>query len=433
MATVSYNSIHTPYQPPPAGHLPPGFVWPSNVPENCNNSAAQRILSDLMLASMDKEIGRLLVSVGLAQWDERGRLVYRPELTDTMVVIVGDNGSFAINLKPPYDPSRAKGSPYQSGVSAPMIVSGPLVVGQGRSVDHMVNAVDLFQLFGEIADVDVRAAVPSSHVLDAQPVLPYLTNPTQPSLRQYNFNQLGTGLKPTSVKLWPCVIRIGPINIATDLLFTTQSLCEDNNGTWFGPTAAQPDPVYPTSCAIKAAGLYPSLSIVPTRTWALRNSQYKLVKVERASCDSALGDYEFYDLAARSPANPIGLDLASANLLTNGQPVGLTAVQQSNFDDLMTRLPELLDSEPACNGDGNLDRRVDAGDLLGVRHYLGQPSVFDFNRSGVTDTRDLAVCHEQLRERLSCATGPGRPVDEKIRNGRFRWIRTRPDRAAGDR
>jgi hypothetical protein len=389
MATVSYNSIHTPFQQPPVGLYPPGFVWPSNVPQDCTSTASLRALNDLMLAALDKEIGRLLVSVGLAQWDERGRLVYRPEATDTMVVIVGDNGSFALGVKAPYDPIRSKGTPYQTGISTPMIVSGPLVASPGRSVGHLVNAVDLFQLFGEIADVNVRAAVPASHVLDSEPVLDYLRHPNQPAIRRYNFTQLGTGLKPASVTLWPCAVKIGPVNLVTDLLFTTQNLCEDNSGRWFGPTADQPDPLYPTSCAVKESGLYTPLSIVATRTWALRNSQYKLVKVERAPCESSLGEFEFYDLSPRPPLNPVGLDLSAANLLTKGQPVGLTPAQKANFDELGLQLQALLDSEPACHGDGNLDKRVDHSDLLGVGSYQGQPSVFDFNRSGVTDRRDV--------------------------------------------
>jgi len=42
----------------------------------------------------------------------------------------------------------------------------------------MVNAVDLFALFGEIGGLNVRAAVPASHILDCAPMLVYLTNST---------------------------------------------------------------------------------------------------------------------------------------------------------------------------------------------------------------------------------------------------------------
>jgi arylsulfatase A-like enzyme len=388
MATVSYNAIHTPYQQPPTALYPPGFAWPANVPENCTDLAPQRIISDLMLAAMDQDIGRLLRSLGLAR-SENGRLVYQPEATDTMVVLVGDNGTFLTSVQTGYDPLRAKGTGYQTGISAPMIVAGPLVVGPGRTVDHMVNAVDLFQLFGEIAGVNVRAAIPRTRVLDAEPVLAYLTNPNQPSIRRYNYTELGLGLKPASVKLWPCVIRVGPISIATDILFTSQSICEDTNGTWFGPTAAQPTPQFPTSCSIRAAGLFPGMQIVPSRVWGLRNSRYKLVKLERASCDAALGEYELYDLTPRPPTNPFGLDLAATNLLTSGQPVGLTTEQAAIFSDLRSELDALLKTESVCHGDGNLDKRADLNDLRGIAQYWGLPSVFDFNKDGVTNNQDM--------------------------------------------
>ena len=155
MATLSYNAIHTPYQEPPVNLYPPGFVWPSDVPENAQSPAALPILTNLMLAAMDHEIGRLLVGSGLAEWDTHGRLVYKPEASNTMIVIAGDNGTYLASVQSPYDPTRSKGTPYETGVLAPLIVSGPLVNTPGRTVDHLVNCVDLFQLFGEIAGVDV--------------------------------------------------------------------------------------------------------------------------------------------------------------------------------------------------------------------------------------------------------------------------------------
>jgi len=263
------------------------------------------------------------------------------------------------------------------------------VAAPGRSVDHLVNSVDLFQLFGEIAGVDVHTLVPSSHVLDSVSVLPYLTDPNQGGLRQYNFTELGPGLKPPSVKLWPCVVSAGPVNLASDILFTSQSLCEDAGGKWFGPTTDQPNPQYPTSCAILAAGLYNNLTILPPRVWALRNSRYKLVQVERASCQTNLGEYEFYDLAPNPPSNPLGLDLATTNLLTNGQPVNLLAEQAANFWELRFELQAELNSEPVCYGDGNLDKLVNIEDALGVLRYWGQPSVFNFVEDGVTGSQDL--------------------------------------------
>jgi len=94
-----------------------------------------------------------------------------------MVVFVNDNGTLGYTVMPPFDGSRSKGTPYQTGVWSPLIVAGPLVNRPGRNVPHMVNTTDLFQLFGEIAGVDVKNSVPRK--LDSAPLLPYLVDPKQ--------------------------------------------------------------------------------------------------------------------------------------------------------------------------------------------------------------------------------------------------------------
>ena len=65
MCTVSYNSIHTPYQSPPTSLYPPGFTWPPDVPEGCTTAEQVKVISDLMLYALDQEIGRLLVAPAL--------------------------------------------------------------------------------------------------------------------------------------------------------------------------------------------------------------------------------------------------------------------------------------------------------------------------------------------------------------------------------
>ena len=276
MATVAYNAIHTPYQEPPMDLYPPGFVWPSNVPENAQDSAALPILGHLMLAAEDLEIGRLLVGTGLAKQDAQGQLVYQPNSSNTMIVIVGDNGTYLPSVESPYDPSRAKGTPYETGVLAPLIVAGPLVATPGRSVDQLVNSVDLFQLFGEIAGLDVHTIVPAAHVLDSVSVLPYLTNPNQAALRPYNFTQLGPGLKPPSVQLWPCVVTAGDVSLASDILFTNQSECEDAGGKWFGPTTVSQPRCTPPVARSRRPGSTPTFrfcrprcgrSATPATSW----------------------------------------------------------------------------------------------------------------------------------------------------------------------
>jgi hypothetical protein len=282
-----------------------------------------------------------------------------------------------------------------------LVVAGPLVQEPGRRVSHLVNAVDLFTLFGEIAGLDVRSLVPSSHMLDGQLLLPYLTNPGQSSFRQYNFTQLGSGVKAPSVQTWPCVLTVAGQKIGNDILFDTEELCSDAGGEWFGPPAAV---VYDTCCDVRT-NVYPNLIIQPSATWAVRNERYKLVKSDHASCDSDLNPYEFYDLKP-TELNPVGLDTAENDLLQD--PSNLTTEQLHNLSQLHQALDEILRSEPACHGDGNLDKMVNKEDANGVHRYWGQPSVFDVGNNGVTDQDDLdCVITNYGHDCLS--RGPGQP------------------------
>jgi hypothetical protein len=45
-----------------------------------------------MIEAIDTEIGRLLVETGIASQDAQGHLLYDPDRTDTMIVLVADNG-----------------------------------------------------------------------------------------------------------------------------------------------------------------------------------------------------------------------------------------------------------------------------------------------------------------------------------------------------
>src|SRR3546814_8947048 len=138
-----------------------------------------------MTEALDSEFGRLLVETGLATRNQDGSLSYDPKASNTVIVIVGDNGSLAAAVKLPFDPTRAKGSAYQTGVWDPLIIAGPQVVQPDREVDHMVNMVDLFQFFGELAGLDVHKEVPRT--VASVGILPYLTHPGQGSLRTINF------------------------------------------------------------------------------------------------------------------------------------------------------------------------------------------------------------------------------------------------------
>ncbi|MGH8071258.1 MAG: sulfatase-like hydrolase/transferase [Candidatus Entotheonellia bacterium] len=420
MLTVSYNAIHTPYQKPPTSLV----ADPRNLPLACDGTLSVRLIANRMFEAMDVEIAHLLEGLGLATLDADRKRIVQLHLGKTMLIVVGDNGSFGPTVKPPFDPTRAKGTVYQSGVWVPLIIAGPLVQEPGRSVDHMVNSVDLFQLFGEIAGLDVRQVVPPSHQLDSQSLLPYLTNPQQAGIRASNFTQIGVGTFQTptnpATRSWPCIVNS---NQCSDVLFPTEGFCHDNGGVWYGPSQ-DGSPARATSCCQALATLPPEqqsgAAITPVAQYGMRNERLKLVQLDTLDCACPLGTtsdtcpppgappafpwaefntktiHAFYDLTKIPVLNPAGIDRAEDNLLldcTAPDPAEcLPPELQPIFNDLQQELTSLLNSEIPCPGDGNLDKLVDQGDIDGVQAFMGLgPSRFDFNLDAQTDEADLQI------------------------------------------
>ena len=243
-----------------------------------------------MLEAMDTEIGRLLVEMGLASRKRTARLDYDPAASNTMVVIIGDNGTYAPSVKLPFDLPHAKGFVNQTGVWVPLIVAGPLVNTPDRDVENMVNVADLFQLFGEIAGLDVRKLVPASRILDSVSMLPYLTNPAQPSLRAYNFTQTGINISAQASRPGPCVISSGPARTPACNSFPKRRSASRREGS--GTATAQrlfQLPAYASCCALesapKASECAP-FSILPLAQAAVRNDEFKLIQETNENCNS---------------------------------------------------------------------------------------------------------------------------------------------------
>jgi hypothetical protein len=304
---------------------------------------------------------------------------------------------------------------YQTGVWVPLIISGPLVSSPDRDVESMVNIADLFQLFGEIAGIDVRKAVPASHILDSVGMLRYLTNANQSSMRQTNFTQTGRNIHVMAPP--PCLLQTTPAQPPTCLqLFTSKALCHDEGGIWYG-TDPDPDPnnpnlkAYKSCCAVEAD--VPSIHILPDFQNAIRNDTYKLVQLLAPDCSQQPDEHgnfpdvtftEFYRINEASPT-PM-LDNANAVLCsdnppnTNSCPTGLTPDQLTNFNSLSLQMTQVLQSEVACPGDGNEDKVVNGQDLAFWRKFaelaMGGSSWYDFNLDGQTDSADLITIKENL-------------------------------------
>lgn len=409
MATVAFTAAHTPLQPPPSALIPEAGRGQADALD-CADTVQGRILQNRVTEALDHEFGRLMVETGLASRNADGTLAYHPESSNTVVIVVTDNGTLGYSVKLPFDGQRAKGTAYQTGVWVPLVIAGPQVKQPGRSVEHMVNQVDLFQLFGELAGIDVHQAVPRT--VDSAPLLAYLTNPEQDSLRSSNFTMNGYGNQANGQRYGPCVIT----GNSCSQIPVSKSVCEDNQGVWWGPgydhaSVIDNGGVGYLGCGEVNQALYKDgqaqLSIQPETNMAIRNEHYKLLRLTSQHYDigsdsvTTQDAQEFYQINQAAPT-PL-LDTAANNLL--GKP--MTAEVQRAYEELSAKMQAMLDSEPACPGDGNKDGKVDQADMSNWRNLAqtwGLSSVYDFLIGGVSDgltnERDALVIQQNMG--LSC-------------------------------
>lgn len=393
MATISYSAAHTPYQQPPTALLPRDSVQTGGF-DCLGSDGDQRVLSNQMIESMDAEIGRVLVQTGLATRTRNGALRFDLDRSNTMIVILGDNGTYGTGVKAPFNPERAKATAYQTGVWVPLIVAGPLVKRPGRQVGAMVNITDVFQLFGEIGGIDVHDVVPPSRPLDSVAMMPYLTNPHQKSIRRTNFTQTAGNIKPVGYVVPPCVVP--SLNTCLQL-FPTESVCASEGGVWWGSGSTVAGAPQADCCNVNKQRLatgQAAYSVLPNWQMAMRDDDYKLVRFATTDYDTTSDSCttpvvtEFYAIDDDVPPS---LDNADRNLLV--APHVLSRNERRAFVSLITGLERLLASEIPCPGDGNLDGVVDAADIDQFNYWAnvtGQHSSwYDFNLDGLTDQVDV--------------------------------------------
>lgn len=298
-----------------------------------------------MIQAMDKEVGRLLTETGIARRTRAGQLQLMPEISNTMVLLIADNGTYASIVKAPFDPTRAKGTVYQTGVWVPLTVAGPMVAWSKRgSLDNQsqVNAVDVYSLIAEAAGVDYASLLPAGADLDARPILGLVTelrqrqaltrdgtelsglgparrglfndalwrkgSPLQPSAPRLNYTESGVAAKDAEAAAGLNACYVQSASTCTDQLFYFQGLCEANNGIWYGPPdnpeLPTGNPIYPTCCSFRnavAAAVAPDgapgfelpngsligpedVNILENYARAIRNRDYKLVALDKPDC-----------------------------------------------------------------------------------------------------------------------------------------------------
>ncbi|MEM7305895.1 MAG: sulfatase-like hydrolase/transferase [Planctomycetota bacterium] len=181
---VSPLAVHTPHHAPPAAlHSVDlsGAGAPAQDPEPYFRA---------MVEALDAELGRLLGGVDPAT---------------TTVVLAADNGTSGEVLSAPFPPGHGKATLFEGGLRVPLIVRGPSVAQPGATCEALVAALDVFATVAELAQVDLAAALPGV-VLDSISLLPYLADPSLPSLRPWVFAEHFVPNGPTSGPIAPALL-----------------------------------------------------------------------------------------------------------------------------------------------------------------------------------------------------------------------------------
>lgn len=197
-AYVAFNPPHVRQQVPPTYTQDARILLSQGTIDDLNGALPgalpngpdeHKLFYRAALEAVDSEIGYLLQDISPVK------------RTNTMVFVVGDNGSQSAVINPPHDANHGKGSVYQHGVNVPMIVSGPMVPPGPHVCDRPVGAVDLWSTIAEIAGASPTVAFDNLNlqphpVIDSVSFLPLIQDPSGPATSPWAFSQLFIPLGP---------------------------------------------------------------------------------------------------------------------------------------------------------------------------------------------------------------------------------------------
>lgn len=450
MLSLGYSAVHAPLQLPPRsliaddtlGRNDPFVCSPASdevegVPGQIIDLVDNRLLTNLMVEAMDREIGRLLLETGIVNADGS----YNPD-SNTVVVITGDNGTYVNSVKitapGQFDMKRAKGFPYQTGINVPLLVAGAVVSEPGREVGHQVSSPDLYRLFADIAGADIEASIPAERPLDGQPMLAYLTDPEANAIREINFSEMGTNFvnPEAGIVPQPCVVEAAEVCFS---IFPIKALCDDQSGVWYGAgsgLAGVPEAGFDHCGQVmsyrKALDASDATKVLSDSSKAVSDGKYKLVRMNRKTYTEALENPvdsvysgsnsnidEFYQIDMLATPNPV-LDKEGTELAIGEAPLdvsGLSVEAQEAYATLKAEMDKRdamaaynyhydTDAINGCPGDGNRDFNVDETDLANWEELSGlnlhptegyaQSTWYDFNHDGKTDAADRAIIEANL-------------------------------------
>ena len=179
---LAYNAPHTPF------HLAPnGLHSQGNLPTDAASIDANPLPYYMSaIEAMDTEMGRLFNSFSAE------------EMTNTIIIFIGDNGSPNQVAQFPYSRFKSKNSLYQGGVNVPLIVAGKGVSRVGEET-ALIQTTDLF------ATIATAAGVATSSIEDSTSFYPMLTNNNVVArdfvYTEISNNEFGYAIRNSSYKL----------------------------------------------------------------------------------------------------------------------------------------------------------------------------------------------------------------------------------------
>lgn len=140
---IAHNAPHTPYHSPPQNMHSQGSL--PGTTQHINANKLKYFLA--LLETTDYELGRLMDSLP------------QNTLDNTVIIVIGDNGTPGDVIQAPFTALGAKLSVYEGGVHVPMLISGAGVTRKGVRDSSLINLADLFATIVEISGT----TLPSIH------------------------------------------------------------------------------------------------------------------------------------------------------------------------------------------------------------------------------------------------------------------------------